>query len=331
MLNIKSVRMAVAVALLSSSGSAVFAQKMAPDIKDLAGAAQFVVHSRVSKVEYRMSASGENGQGPVPFTIVTYDVVRPVRGDAGRASFSLRYIGGPDGRGHFLRASNVPVFQTGDEDILFVQNNGANDCPLVGCIEGRFRVLNGALYDGTGTPVQGLDASRIVARGTPPAELSKVRYPAPTFGELMNNPEVRDIIRKHGLTVNEAQRRYEAQAPATIEMATSIGSESAGSDSAGFGSRQATSEAAQPQAAGRPMSVDSFVASVKAVPMTENKAASVFQSADPKAHIAAPIPRPAPPAPVPERGAAAQRSSADIAEELALPKDDPTITRNKSR
>ncbi|NML18100.1 hypothetical protein [Azohydromonas caseinilytica] len=324
--------MAVAAALLLGGGGAVFGQETAPDIRHLAGAAKFVVHSRVSKVEYRMSAAGEKGQPPVPFTIVTYDVIRSVRGAASSGSFSLRYIGGPDGRGHFLRASNVPVFQAGDEDILFVQNNGANGgCPLVGCIEGRFRVLNGALYDGTGTPVQAIDANnKVVARGKPPAEFGKVSYPAPAFDELLKNPEVRDIINKRGMSVDEARRQYEAQGPATVEMTAGAGG-AMGGDSAGYSGRQSAAEGAPPQQEARPMSVDRFVAAVKAVPATAGTAESGFQSADPNAQIAAPAPRPVPPPSASERSIVTPRSPADVAEERALPKDDPTSTRNKSR
>jgi hypothetical protein len=262
---------------------------------------------------------------------VTYDVIRSVRGVASSGSFTLRYIGGPDGRGHFLRASNVPIFQTGDEDILFVQSNGANGCPLVTCIEGRFRVLNGALYDGTGVPVQGIDGNnRVMARGNPPAEFGKISYPAPAFDELLKNPEVRDIINKQGLSVEEARRRYEAQASATVEMAASAGG-ATGSDSAGYSGRQAATEGTQPQREARAMSVANFVAAVQAVPASASKAASAFQSLEPDAQIAAPSPRPVAPAAAPARSIAAPRTPADMAEERALPKDDPTITRNKSR
>ncbi|HSI60087.1 MAG TPA: hypothetical protein VLA16_21195 [Ideonella sp.] len=321
---------ALAAACLLAGAAAAFAQGAALDVQALSAAAKFVVHSRVSKVEYRLSQAGPKGQAAVPYTLVTYDVVRPVRGSAGSASFTLRFIGGPDGRGRFLRASTVPVFQMGDEDILFVRDNGSNGCPLVSCGEGRFRVLRGAMYEGSGTPVQAIQANRIVAGGALAPEFSKFSYPAPAFDELLKNPGVKERIAQQGLSIAEARSRYQAEAPAMIEMAI-VSGERAGDDTAGFGEGQAATDAARLQAAARAMPTDAFVAAVAGVQVAERKSGPAFESADPQAQIGTPAWRAVAPAAAPAPSAAPQRSAADLAEERSLPKDDPSLTRNKAR
>jgi len=323
----RSVLTAVTVACLLGSGGAASAMTASPDLKELAGAAQFIVHSRVAKVEYRMSEAGLNGQAPVPHTIVTYDVVRPVRGTAGTASFTLRYIGGTDGQGHFLSPSHVPVFQVGDEDILFVRGNGTAGCALAGCVEGRFRVLNGVLHDGTGAPVLGVEADRVVTGGTVPEEFRRIRFPAPTFDALLKNPEVQQALRQQGLSVDEARRRYAAEAPAAIEMSIVSGGASA-RDGGGSGQGQAVT--AGSQATGRPISADAFIARLGGLQVAGLQG-TAFQSVDAQAAIAAPSMAPTAAAKRPKAGLAAARSAADIAEERALPKDDLTITRDKSQ
>ncbi|KIG09591.1 hypothetical protein [Caballeronia concitans] len=327
MSNAGRVHAATAVALTLAGSSLVYAQPPIPDISELANAAQMVVQSRVSKVEYRMSEAGAQGQPSLPNTIVTYEVLRSVRGD-GPSTMTLRYAGGPDGRGHVYQLSNVPVFQVGDEDVLFVETNGAAACPLVNCGDGRFRVLNGAIYDGTGVPVQAVRNNKVVTGGAPESAFGKTQYPAPAFDELMKNPEARRLISKSGLTLEEARNRYQAQAPKTIELESRSGGDR-NPDSAGKGPGQSVSRSAEQQAAIQPMSVDAFVAAVQAVRTNPGKAQSYFRSVDPNARIPAPEPQPTAPPVVPQSGSAAARSSAGVAEDLALPKDDSTITERK--
>ncbi|MFO1036420.1 MAG: hypothetical protein U1E45_06220 [Geminicoccaceae bacterium] len=325
----RSVPIAAAIACLLA-GTASTARADTPDLTKLAGAAKFVAQTKVSKVDYGMSAAGGNGQGPVPYTIVTYQVVDPVRGSTGSASFSLRFIGGPDGRGHFLRASEVPVFQTGDEDILFVQDNGAKGCPLVSCIDGRFRVLNNNVHDGRGSPVQKVVDNKVVSSGAAPAAFGRISFPAPSFDELLKDPQVRAIIAQRGMTVDEARRRYAAEAPATIVMAERSGGASTG-DRSGAGGGAATGNSGR-AASGGSLSVAKFVAMIEAVG-GGSRAVTTFQSVTAQDQIAAPTATAAAP---PSGGASRSaggpaRSAADIAEEQSLPKDDPSIVRNKAQ
>lgn len=315
---------ALTAACLLTGGLAASLPAAASDLNELAAGSRAVVHSRVSKVEYTFSEAGLKGQGAVPHTVVTFDVVKAVSGNVGTSSFTLRFIGGPDGRGRFMRASNVPVFQAGDEDILFLREANAKGCALAGCIDGRFRVLNGLVYDGTGAPVQRVDGSRVVVGGEMPAELGTFRYPRPAFDDLLKNPEAREALRQRGLTVAEARRRYEAEAPAMIEMSSQRGGAQA-ADIAGSGGQGSTSEA---RAANRTMLADNFVASLAGLKLASAEGA--FQGVDAAAAIAAPSTKATAPAKV-EAARLPARPAADLAEERALPKDDASITRNKAQ
>lgn len=303
---------ALAVACLLTGGIAASAPAAAADLNELAAASRFIVHSRVSKVDYALSEAAQ-GQPGVPHTIVTFDVVKPLQGSVGAASFTLRFIGGPDGRGRFMQASNVPVFQLGDEDILFVRDNGSKGCALAGCADGRFRVLNGLVYDGTGVPVLSIESNRVVASGETPAELGTIRFPRPSFEALMKNREAREALARQGLSVAEARQHYEAHAPAMIEMSAITGGRSA-ADRAGNGPGQEVAPGQQANA--RTMSADSFVAKVAGLHLARAQSGAAFEGVDAQARIPAPSTQAA--------GAPKVR-----AKEQAMPKDEPSITQHK--
>ena len=311
---------ALACACLLSGGIA--APAAAADLNELAAASRFIVHSRVSKIDYTMSQAAK-GRPAVPHTVVTFDVVKSLGGSPGASSITLRFIGGPDGRGRFMQASNVPVFQLGDEDVLFVRGNGAQGCALAGCLDGRFRVLNGMMYDGTGAPVQRVESGHVVAGGPMPAEFNTIRFPRPSFDALMTNAEARDIVARQGMTMAEARQRYEAESPAMVEMQSRT-SGSSGVDRAHDGQQVGST----PPAVARTMTADSFVAKLSGLSLARTEGAQAFESVDAQARIAAPSSQPTAPAKAPLSRAPA-RSAADIAEEKALPKDDLSLTQQK--
>ena len=330
MLNGKPFQLALAAACLVGSTSLATAAP-APDMRQLAGSAQLVVQTRVSKVDYRLArpAAG-SGEAALPYTLVTYDIVRPVRGSTARTTLTLRYLGGPDGRGGFLAASHMPVFQVGEEDILFVQDDGTDGCALVGCIDGRFRLLAGAVHTGEGVPVRALAGDRVVASGQVPAAFRTLRFPAPGFDELIQNPEVTQELRRRGLSVEEARRRYAAEAPATIEMTAAVSAARASRDAGAPGQRASTA-GSQQLAVAQPLAVTSFVAALQGIAATDAQRATTFSTGADRP-LTSPALRPvAPAAPAASALAGPQRSPADIAEESSLPPDDPTIGRDKSR
>ncbi|HCP91359.1 MAG TPA: hypothetical protein DIT76_04830, partial [Spartobacteria bacterium] len=71
-------------------------------------------------------------------TFVTFKVEDTLKGNAG-ATYSIRLLGGTVD-GETMEVSDTPKFKVGDRDILFVENNGSQFVPLVGIMNGRFRI-----------------------------------------------------------------------------------------------------------------------------------------------------------------------------------------------
>ena len=317
--------LAIATAMLASlsAGSASAADE-ATTINDLVGGAKLIARTRVSHVDYRNSTSGLRGANPVPYTFVTYQLIRVVRGTPTSATLRVRYLGGPDGRGHIVEPSEVPIFQVGDEDILFFQGNGEAGCPLVSCVQGRYRILNEAVYDGTGAPVRAIQDGRVIASGAMPSAFATVSYPAPSFDELIKSPEALETLRRRGLSIEDARRSYEAQAPKRVVLRTSQMAAASADSPAGSAGQQR-------QAAAQPLSVERFLETIGQARASAGGRAAGVRSIE----VGTPAgPSVAANAPAPSSGRSLTtppRTPADIAEENALPKDDPTIGRNKSR
>lgn len=190
-------------------------------LESLASQSNLVLRGRVAKVEYKMSEPNE-GEGSLPQTIVTYQVGDVLRGKAPGETFTMRFIGGPDGMGRFLSVSGVPKFEEGDQDLLFIAGNGEKGCPLVLCEYGRFRILRSGVYNAKGSPVRAVRQDQALARGPAPKEFMTFHYPAPKFDDLVRNPEVQAILKEQNLSMEEARARYEQEAPKQIEMRANV-------------------------------------------------------------------------------------------------------------
>lgn len=105
--------------------------------------ADYIFQGVVTKVEYRLS----DGTPQLPYTFVTFKVEKLLKGQVSQQFVTLRFVGGPDNtKQSFLTVSNVPLFDVGDRDVLFVKGNGQFECPLVGCDQGRFRIISNKVY-----------------------------------------------------------------------------------------------------------------------------------------------------------------------------------------
>ncbi len=206
------------LAMTAAQAHAPFDQRAVGDLKLLVNSAKLIVHGKVSKVTYVNGASRAGRSQP--HTFVTYDlgaVLFPAK-EGDRQQVTLRFAGGPDGQGRFLDVGGVPKFMVGDEDILFIAENGEGGCALVMCEFGRFRVLDGQVYEAHGSPVLKMSVRRISTDGFGPPELQKFAFPAPAFDELMKNPSAQLALKKLGMTIEEARQKYNAEAPAQISM-----------------------------------------------------------------------------------------------------------------
>ncbi len=187
------------------------------DLKKLTSAASLVFHGKVKSVTYRNATL--QGGGVMPYSFVTFTVGEKLKGEAA-PEITLRFMGGTNGRGGFTMISGVPAFSVGDEDLLFVAGNGEQGCPLVQCEFGRYRVLDGAVYEAHGAAVKIAASGKVATAGNGPAELLQVKYPSPRFDDLLAAPGMMERINAAGLTVDEARARYAKEAPEMLTIRT---------------------------------------------------------------------------------------------------------------
>ena len=245
------------------------------DMARLSAEANLIFRGKVTDVEYRNSAGGPNGARGLPYTFVTYAISSVLEGPAPGRSITLRFVGGADGRGGFVEAEGVPLFQAGDEDILFVAGNGATGCPPVMCEFGRFRVLDGVVYEAHGAPIVSVEWGRMRAEGEAPGAFQTFSFPAPGFDELLTRPDFSEAIRRSGMTTAQARARYEAEAPEMVEMRIVEAETAPRSDA----------RAPAPQA----IAVESFVTALRsAVAESARRQRQAVRSIDPDRPIAAP-------------------------------------------
>jgi hypothetical protein len=189
------------------------------NIPFLAGASRLIIRGTVTEVKM---VNASTATGPFPFAFVTYDITDTLFPTTSELkTLTLRFMGGPNGRGGVMRIDGIPLFQVGDEDILFIDNNGTGQCPLVTCEFGRFRIFQGAVYEAHGAPVAKIDARKITSSGDGPPELKSYTFPAPSFDDLILNPEVEKQlgVLLQEKTLQQLREEYRASVPPSITIA----------------------------------------------------------------------------------------------------------------
>lgn len=131
--------------------------------RERASLADAVFVGEVVAIDFQLSEPDAQGE-QMPFTLVTFAVTDGIKGVDTGAQHALRFIGGPFDGDKFLEVSEVPRFELGDRDLLFVAGNGVSGCPLVGGAEGRVQLLAaGARGDGVSTAASPAWAAAIAA------------------------------------------------------------------------------------------------------------------------------------------------------------------------
>lgn len=125
-----------------------------PKLKSYADGADFVFRGVVENVRYKLS----NPSGPegvqLPYTFVTFRVDSVMKGTASDHTVTLRFLGGLDERtGSFMSSDQTPLFDVGDDDILFATRSGGSLSSLVRNKAGRFRVIDNQIYTDEGQEV----------------------------------------------------------------------------------------------------------------------------------------------------------------------------------
>jgi len=177
-----------------------------------------IFYGEVKEVLYRMSEATKRAPNGIPHTFVRYQIFNTFRGSVSR-EIILRFVGGTDGKGGIMMQNNVPTFRKGERDVLLVTGGEFDDCPLVSCVDGRFRVLENRVYNGWGVPVVNVEKN-IEMRGKPRYEVNVLEYPRPEFDDLITRPEIQESLKKLTQTKSLAQlkKEYEAKAPKTIKV-----------------------------------------------------------------------------------------------------------------
>ena len=126
--------LALAVLLVSGAHAT---SVLAPTFAELVAEADCVVRGTVTAVEVRSVATP---RGSAVRTFVTLAVEECAKGTAPQ-QLTLTLAGGKLGAKSSV-ITGMPQFQVGDREILFVQGNGRQFCPLVALDHGRYRVLS---------------------------------------------------------------------------------------------------------------------------------------------------------------------------------------------
>lgn len=191
-----ALRCVACAALFAASACIGFGTTVVPlGFDELVDFSERVVRGTVVKTrcEWRSSADSR-----FIVTIVTIRVDETVLGPDDD-TVELHFLGGQlDGK--TLEVAGQPVFEIGDEEILFVKGNGESICPLVGMFYGRMLLVPNStgrlvVARSNGAPVQSLGQLREpindthVARALTTAQSSKA----------MSADDFCEAIRSHAL------------------------------------------------------------------------------------------------------------------------------------
>ncbi|WP_144393498.1 hypothetical protein [Pleionea sediminis] len=141
---------ALGASLTLALASQITLAKANIDLDHLMTKSDLIFKGTIVDVTYKDSTEG------LPHTFVTYKVDRLLAGQSKTNEITLRFIGGKQQIGkvkRYLHVSDVPTFEKGESDVLFVRKNNTSICPLVNCSNGRFRDVNGLVTNEDGQPL----------------------------------------------------------------------------------------------------------------------------------------------------------------------------------
>ena len=124
-----------AIVCVCAAGSAFSPTVIAPTFDELVSKASLIFVGETVEARSVWETTRENRR---IVTIVTFDVVRVIKGSVGLRT-QLTFLGGRVGD-EGMEIAGMPKFQSGDRDVLFVSAERSVASPLVGMWHGRFRL-----------------------------------------------------------------------------------------------------------------------------------------------------------------------------------------------
>ena len=121
--------------LLAGTASLTATTVVPPTFEQLVDQAQEIFQGTVTDVKSQWIGEGDNRH---IVSYITFQVKDALKGKPGR-TFTMRAFGGTVD-GESMEIGDAPKFAVGDEDIVFIENNGSQVVPLVGMMYGRFHV-----------------------------------------------------------------------------------------------------------------------------------------------------------------------------------------------
>lgn len=132
------------------------------EIQDKIAAADFVFTGTVINVQNRLAETENEAGKKVPYTFVTYQVNRILKGNHQEQTLTLRFLGGITENDEIVTYEGQPYFDLGDQDLLMVKGNGLFPCPLVECSAGRYRFIDGQVVNEYGQKLYFSDDGNLI-------------------------------------------------------------------------------------------------------------------------------------------------------------------------
>jgi hypothetical protein len=125
--------------LIAGAASVSATTVIPPTFEQLVDQAEVIFQGTVTKVDSQWI--GEGAERHI-VSYISFNVKDALKGAPGK-SFTMRTFGGTVD-GETMIIGDGPTFNVGDEDVLFVENNGTQVVPLVGIMHGQFHVRKDA-------------------------------------------------------------------------------------------------------------------------------------------------------------------------------------------
>ncbi|MDH5548034.1 MAG: hypothetical protein OEZ43_20850 [Gammaproteobacteria bacterium] len=278
--------------MMALSSASAFAHSAADSevdsLQSLVANSDAIVYGSVVDIAYRNSEPTENSPQGQPHTFVTYKLSGVLRGRIDSRTLTLRIPGGTDGRGGVSIVSDAPMFAYGQSDVLFVSAKNVDGCPLVNCVDGRFRVADGFVYNGWGVPLVSADKT-LEFGGKPRFDLNVMDIPGQSFDALLQNPDVQRLLKEKNISTEEQmmalREQYEKEAPASYQVKLMVEGAHVNDDYTGY------DKASPMMKYGDPLFIDNFLALIQEQNSVLPAPTALVYSADPKVRFKIADPR----------------------------------------